>query len=388
VSGVRRVLVALGTRPEVIKLAPVVFALRRVPGLDVRVLATAQHRDLLDQALAPFGLVPDIDLDLMRDGQQLASLTARVVERVDGVLASLRPDLLVVQGDTTTVFGASLAAFYRHVGIGHVEAGLRTHDLTNPFPEEANRQLTSVLATLHFAPTARARAALLAEGVPDDRIAVTGNPVVDALQWLIEHRSVPQGAALEQALPVGSRVLLVTTHRRESWGHEMASICDALRELIARFPDVHVVLPVHPNPEVRKVVTARLEGLERAHLTPPLDYVTFVGLLRRARLVLTDSGGVLEEAVSLGRPVLVLRKHTERPEACERGLAEVVGTDPQAILASASRLLMAAPGEEGVGGSSPYGDGQAAARIATAVSRWFDGRSPLLDPDETFRPSP
>lgn len=387
-SGVRRVLVALGTRPEVIKLAPVVFALRREPNLEVRILATAQHRELLDQALAPFGLVPDIDLDLMRERQQLAALTGRVLERVDEVLGSLQPDLLLVQGDTTTVFGASVAAFYRGVCVGHVEAGLRTRDLTNPFPEEANRRLTSVLAALHFAPTARARLALLAESVPDERIAVTGNTVVDALGWLVEHREIARASPIEQALPPGADVLLVTTHRRESWGRPMANICDAVRDLVARFPNAHVVLPVHPNPDVRSVVTAALEGLARVHLTPPLDYVTFVGLLRRSRLVLTDSGGVLEEAVSLGLPVLVLRTHTERPEGCEGGLAELVGTDAVSIVAAASRLLVKRPGRGVASPSGPYGDGRAAARIATAIRRWFSGRLPLLDPDEAFAPLP
>jgi UDP-N-acetylglucosamine 2-epimerase (non-hydrolysing) len=386
VTDIRRVLVALGTRPEAIKLAPVIRALRLEPGLDVRVLATAQHRQLLDQALAPFDLVPDVDLDLMRDRQQLASLTARVLERVDDTLASWRPDLLIVQGDTTTVFAASLAAFYRGVAVGHVEAGLRTGDLSNPFPEEANRHLTGVLATLHFAPTERARAALLSEGAVESRIVVTGNTVVDALRWIIDRHPPGERPGLTKALPEHAQVLLVTIHRRESWGRDTVSVCDALRALVSKFPDAHVILPVHPNPAVSSVVTAALGDLERIHLTPPLDYVSFVQLLRRARLVLTDSGGVLEEAASLGLPALVLRKHTERPEACESGAAELVGTDTDTIVAAGSRLLTVRPTASTATAASPYGDGRASERIATVVRRWFEGRVPLLDPYEAFAP--
>ena len=388
VTAVKRVVVALGTRPEVIKLAPVVRALRLNSGLDVRVLATAQHRGLLDQALAPFDLVPDVNLDLMQERQQLASLTVRVIERVDDAIPALSPDLLLVQGDTTTVLAASLAAFYRGVPVGHVEAGLRTGDLSNPFPEEANRQLTGVLAALHFAPTERAREALLRESVPDERIVVTGNTVVDGLEWVLRQPyAEPSDPHLARLLANGSPLLLVTAHRRESWGQEIARICDALRVLLLHHPDAHVVFPVHPNAAVATVVGQGLAGAERVHLMPPLDYATFVRLLQRATLVLTDSGGVLEEAASLGRPVLVLRKHTERPEACVGGTAHVVGTDPETIIVAASRLLATPPSHDGTIRSSPYGDGRAASRIATAVERWFDGRLPLLEPAEFFTPA-
>ena len=371
-----------------IKLAPVVRALRLRTGLDVRVLATGQHRRLLDQALAPFHLVPDVDLDLMQDRQQLASLTARIIECVDDALPALAPDLVLVQGDTTTVLAVALAAFYRGVPVGHVEAGLRTGDLSNPFPEEANRRLTGVLAALHFAPTERARRALLRESVPDERIVVTGNTAVDGLEWLLgQPYGGPGNPDLAHLLANGSPLLVVTAHRRESWGPEIARICAALRGLLVHHPDTHVVFPVHPNAAVRTVVSEGLQGVDRVHLMPPLDYATFVRLLQRAALVLTDSGGVLEEAASLGRPALVLRKHTERPEACDDGSARVVGTDPETIMTAASRLLTSTPLHESTIRSSPYGDGRASSRIATAVERWFAGQLPLLDPTETFTPA-
>jgi UDP-N-acetylglucosamine 2-epimerase (non-hydrolysing) len=361
----------MGTRPEAIKLAPVVERLKD-RGHDTVVVSTGQHKEMLEQTLALFGIVPELDLAVMQPNQRLSELTARVLTRVSDALAEIQPDVVLVQGDTTTAFAAALAAFYTGLPVGHVEAGLRSLDPRNPFPEEANRRLVAVTAGMHFAPTRRAAANLIREGVASERIVVTGNTVVDALSTLL-----PAARALRAADPLLSRsgdgrLLLVTSHRRESWGADLESICLALTDLVTRFDDVHVIWPVHLNPNVRTTVTRLLGGTARIHLAPPVDYMAFLQLMERAHLVLTDSGGVQEEAPSLAKPVLVLRKLTERPEACESGAARIVGTDRATIVREASRLLSEPSAYAAMAtGINPFGDGHAADRIVDALEGWM-----------------
>ncbi len=360
----RRILVGVGTRPEAIKMAPVIRALRGRPWAEVRVLATAQHRELLDQVLAFFGIVPDVDLDLMRPGQTLADLTSRMLLAVDRALAAERPDLVLAQGDTTTVMVMALACFYRRIPFGHVEAGLRTGDRAAPFPEEMNRALTGWLADLHFAPTAGAAANLRREGVADARVLVTGNPVIDALLWAAA-QDLPR-----DVLPGdGRRLVLLTAHRRESFGAPLRAVLGAVRDLVA-CRDIAVLYPVHPNPNVQSAAREVLGRLPHVHLVEPLDYPRFVAAMRAAHLILTDSGGVQEEAPSLGKPVLVLRDTTERPEGVAAGNSRLVGTDRAAIVAAALELL----DDERVyarmaQAANPYGDGRAAERIAAGIER-------------------
>jgi UDP-N-acetylglucosamine 2-epimerase (non-hydrolysing) len=382
----KRIAVVMGTRPEAIKMAPVVHELRRHGDrFETIVVATAQHRHMLDQVLSIFRINADVDLDLMRQNQSLSELAARVLTTMDATLRELRPDLLMVQGDTTTVFATSVAAFHLQIPVAHVEAGLRSHDLRNPFPEEMNRRLTSVLTALHLAPTPLGRQELHRENVPAEHIVVTGNTVVDALHQLLQQPFSIHGTPLEGLPLEGHRLLVVTSHRRESWGRDLENTCFALRDLVERFPDLLVVYPVHLNPNVRKTVMSILEGTQRIHLTEPLDYFTFVNLMRRCHLILTDSGGVQEEAPTLGKPLLVLRKLTERPEAFQAGLSKVVGNSREAIVAEASRLLAdEAAYRSMVSLHNPFGDGRAAERIALAVSRWAAGRLPLLQPQEEF----
>jgi UDP-N-acetylglucosamine 2-epimerase (non-hydrolysing) len=375
-----RIAVVLGTRPEAIKLAPVVAALRSHDRWETVIVATAQHRELLDQALVPFGLRPDIDLNLMAPNQSLPDLTTRVVSTMTDTLARLRPSLLLVQGDTTTVFGSALAAFYQDVPVAHVEAGLRTQDIRRPYPEEANRRLTSVLTTLHFAPTPRACRSLLSEGVPRERIAVTGNTVVDAV-LAFRRRLGTEGDPPADGL----RRILLTSHRRENWGEDLRNICVAVRQLVETFDDIEVIYPVHLNPQVKGPVEEFLGNTPRVKLLPPLGYAAFMTALAQATLVLTDSGGVQEEAPSLGKPVLVLRDVTERPEACEAGVARVIGTKTDAIVREVSELLTNRDAYGAmVAAGNPFGDGGAAARIALAIGRWENGETPLLDADDEF----
>ena len=351
-----RVLAVVGTRPEAIKMAPVVLRLRREPEVfSVTVCATAQHRGLLDSPLELFGLKADVDLDLMRHGQSPNQLFARVVAGVDPCLEEQRPDWVLVQGDTTSVMATALAAFHRRIRVAHVEAGLRTGDLASPFPEEMNRRVADLVSTLHFAPTRRSADQLRAEGVCDTGIHVTGNTVVDALSWIV---------ATDPAPPPDAKLVLITTHRRESFGEPMRRVFRAIARLARRFPDHDFVFPVHPNPNV----AAALDELRRVgnvKLVEPVDYRQLVALLRAARIVLTDSGGIQEEAPTFGKPVLVLRETTERPEGVERGVARLVGTDEERIFAEAERLLTdesayAAMARAG----NPYGDGGASERIA------------------------
>ncbi|MCA8956709.1 MAG: UDP-N-acetylglucosamine 2-epimerase (non-hydrolyzing) [Planctomycetes bacterium] len=352
------VLLAIGTRPEAVKLAPVVHELRRRPDVTVRVLATAQHRQMLDQILAFFDVVADIDLDLMRRNQGLAELTSRMVAAVDAVLVDEQPDLVLAQGDTTTVMVTALCAFYRQIRFGHVEAGLRTGNKYSPFPEEMNRSLVARLADLHFAPTERSRANLLHEGIAPDRVSVTGNTVIDALQWAVE-RVDPA----EFAPPEGRRLVLVTAHRREHFGTPFEQICDGVRTIADR-GDTEVLYPVHPNPSISEVARARLADHPRIRLTEPLDYPRFVAAMRAAHLILTDSGGVQEEAPSLGKPILVLRDDTERPEGVDAGTARLVGPHAERIATQANRLLDDPDAyREMARAQNPYGDGHAARRI-------------------------
>ena len=359
-----KIVVVMGTRPEAIKLAPLVAELRRRPNVDLRVVTTGQHRELLDQVLTTFAIVPDDDLNVMRPEQTLAELSGRVLSGVDRLLSTVAPDVLVVQGDTTSAFMCGLGAWYRRVPVAHVEAGLRTGLLSDPFPEEMNRRLTARIASLHFAPTARARMALLDEGVADDTIFVTGNTIVDALLHIRRCDSYQNGP-----LPVGvdraQRLLLVTLHRRESWGPRLDGMCRAIRRIAEMRPDVRIVFPVHANPVVRRIVHDTLGGDPRIELIQPTDYQTFIKLMDASWLVLTDSGGVQEEAPVLGRPVLVLRETTERPEAIECGVARAIGTDPDAIVRHTLALLDN-PAEHArmAQATSPFGDGHAAQRIA------------------------
>jgi UDP-N-acetylglucosamine 2-epimerase (non-hydrolysing) len=377
--------VVFGTRPEAIKMAPVVFELQKRPEFRPVLIATSQHRQMLDQVLQIFNIQPDIDLDLMQPNQTLSGITCRVLQATDTLLQTTPLDCLMVQGDTTTAFAAALAAFYRRIPVAHVEAGLRTGDIQNPYPEEVNRRLAAVVTDLHFAPTAIARENLLAEGVSQERIVVTGNTVVDAVHTLMNLGAMNQ--PLPDGIPNdGSKIVLVTSHRRESWGADLENICAALRTLVFRFPDVRVVYPVHLNPNVRDTVQECLGGVDRVHLLPPMDYFTFSSLLRSSYLVLTDSGGVQEEAPAHGKPVLVLRKVTERPEASMMGLSVIVGTSREAIVHEASKLLKDAAAYRAMAqGQNPYGDGRAAERIVEALSRWFEGQRPPLQQWEEFQ---
>lgn len=352
-------------------MAPVLHALKDA-GADARVCVSAQHRGMLDQVLELFDIRPDADLDLMRPNQTLDGLTAAVIEGVSDVLDKVRPDMVLVHGDTTTTFAAALAAFYKRIPVGHVEAGLRTGDIYAPFPEEVNRRLTDGLSTLYFAPTEAARQNLLSEGMNDKRIFVTGNTVVDALFMTRERLSADHAlqASIDAAYPypaAGRRMVLVTGHRRENFGDGFENICRALADLAAR-GDIDIVYPVHLNPNVQKPVNDILGNIENVHLSPPVDYPTIVHLMGKAHFVITDSGGIQEEAPSLGKPVLVMRDVTERPEAVDAGTVKLVGTDPAKIITEASALLDNDAAYESMSRAhNPYGDGKAAGRIVTEV---------------------
>lgn len=365
----KRILLIVGTRPEAIKLAPLVHTLRGfAKEAETVVCATGQHREMLRNTLAAFDLQADIDLDLMQTAQHPTDLLGRLLLALRPVIENARPDVVVVQGDTTSVMAGALAGFMSEVAVAHVEAGLRTQDKRAPFPEEVNRRVTGVVADYHFAPTARSRANLLGEGVPASSIYLTGNTVVDALRWM-EARvsSEPLPPTLH---PGEKRLILVTAHRRESFGQPFRELCLALRELAERFEDVELVYPVHLNPRVQEPVREILGDCARVRLVEPLGYREFVGLLSRATLVLTDSGGVQEEAPALGKPVLVLREKTERPEAVEAGVVKLVGTSRERIVREAQRLLMDANAYRTMARRSDlYGDGRASQRIAEVLLR-------------------
>lgn len=376
-----RVLTAFGTRPEAIKMAPVVRALAAADDMDARVCITAQHREMLDQVLDLFAITPDYDLNLMKPGQDLTDITVSVLQGLRPILAEFQPDLLLVHGDTTTTLSASLAAYYRRIAVGHVEAGLRTGNILSPWPEEVNRKVAGTITRLHFAPTERSRANLLAENVPAADVHVTGNTVIDALQDVVARLETDTSLSAELAarfdLDAGKRMILVTGHRRESFGDGFERICAALAR-IARREDVEIVYPVHLNPNVKGPVEAHLGDVANVHLIAPQDYLPFVHLMHRSALILTDSGGVQEEAPSLGKPVLVMRDTTERPEAVEAGTVRLVGTDVDLIVESVDRLLDDRAAYEAMSfAHNPYGDGRAAGRILSAIRQWRSGIEPV-----------
>lgn len=362
-----KVMLIFGTRPEAVKLAPVINFLRRVQGIEVVVLSTGQHDDLLAPILNWFDITPDIDLHVMRPNQTPTSVAAEVLLRLEPILRQERPDWVLVQGDTTTVMAAAVAAHYARARIGHVEAGLRSYDRQNPFPEEANRVIAGHLADLHFAPTEAARQNLLREGIDPTTVLVTGNPVVDALQMVRTRLSEIQVDSSLSALPTDKPLILVTAHRRENFGRSIRDICAALKGIV-RLNDVHIVYPVHPNPNIQQPVTELLMEEPSITLLPPLDYLSFIWLMERSYLILTDSGGLQEEGACLGKPVFVLREVTERPEAVAAGVARIVGTIPENIIRDVSSVLsdadcyarMARP-------IDVFGDGKAAERIANAL---------------------
>jgi UDP-N-acetylglucosamine 2-epimerase (non-hydrolysing) len=364
-----KVLTVFGTRPEAIKMAPVVMELvRRSSQFISRVCVTAQHREMLDQVLDLFGITPDYDLNIMQNNQTPTQVAASVLAGMEPILEQERPDWVLVQGDTTTVAAAAWAAFYGRVRVGHVEAGLRTHNKQLPFPEEVNRRIASVIADLHFAPTASARDNLLREGIIEDRTHVTGNPVIDALHY-VANLPYDYDRGVLAGIPLQQRIVLVTAHRRENFGLPIQQICLAIRDLAQAYSgDVHFVYPVHPNPNVQVPVHRILDGVTGVTLMPPLDYLPLVHLMKRATLVLTDSGGLQEEAPALGKPVLVMRYETERPEAVASGGVRLVGPDPSQIIEWTRRLLdNKAEYERMAHVASPYGDGHASQRIVTAL---------------------
>jgi len=362
-----KILCVVGTRPEAIKMAPVILALRKTSWAEVGVCATAQHREMLDEALRIFGIAPDFDLDAMRPNQTLSELTARLLTGIDTLLENERPKMVIAQGDTTTVFASALTCFYRRIPFAHVEAGLRTGDINKPFPEEMNRVLAGRLASLHFAPTERARMTLLADGHPAESIHLTGNTVIDSLMTVAAQK--PEHGL---QLPVGSRLILLTAHRRENFGAPMSEVFRAVQTLTRRHPEIHIVYPVHPNPNVRGSAHEAFADNPQVTLCDPLDYRRLVALLQAAEFVLTDSGGIQEEAPALGRPVLVLRSETERPEAVESGVAKLVGASCDSIIDAAEELLSNSEAYERMSrGGSPYGDGRAAERIVAALADYL-----------------
>jgi UDP-N-acetylglucosamine 2-epimerase (non-hydrolysing) len=387
----KRVMVVFGTRPEAIKVAPLIQALAAAPWSRPVVAVTAQHRRILDQVLELFAIRPNYDLDIMRLGQTLTDVTVGALGGLGPVLADADPDLVVAQGDTTTTFAAALAGFYRRVPVVHLEAGLRTGDVLSPYPEEMNRRLTSQLASLHLAPTPTARANLLAQGIDPSSVVVTGNTVIDALHWTVGRRMPYRDRELAELDADPRPVLLVTAHRRESWGEPMTAIGAALADLAQSQPDLLVVLPVHPNPRVREALLPAVAGLGNVVVVEPLAYGEFARLLDRATIVLTDSGGVQEEAPSLGKPVLVMRDTTERPEAVAAGTARLVGTDRDQIVANVCSLLHDADAYAAMANAvNPYGDGRAAERSCQAMARFlgldatvseFTASSPPSSPD-------
>jgi len=376
---VKKVLTIFGTRPEAIKLAPILVELNKHPTMQSRICVTAQHREMLDQVLGLFSIVPDIDLNLMRTGQTLAAITARVVEGIDSVLQEETPDIVLVQGDTTTVMASALAAFYRGIPVGHVEAGLRSGDIGSPFPEEMNRRVATLVSRLHFAPTHAAMKVLLQEGVPEERIFLTGNPVIDALQMIVDSPmpkmvvELLSRASLDGGVSNDRKLILVTAHRRENFGKRFESLCRGLKSIVQRNPDVVLIYPVHLNPNVQKPVLQILGGQDRIVLSDPVEYDVMAHLMKAAYIVLTDSGGIQEEAPSLGKPVLVMRTETERPEGIEAGTAKLIGPFEDRIVAETEILLRdPAMYEKMAKAINPYGDGHAAERIVAIIMKYID----------------
>ncbi len=374
-----KVLIVFGTRPETIKLAPVINELKAHPNIfNTKICVTAQHRQMLDQVLEIFDITPDYDLKIMKDNQSLFDVTADCLKKIEPILKKEKPDIILVQGDTTTCFIASLAAYYLKIKIGHIEAGLRTIDKFNPFPEEMNRRLTDHLADLHFAPTQTARENLLKEGIHPSKIHVTGNTVIDALLFTIEKQKDKRiqkelSKALLKRYNISfdtNKFILVTGHRRESFGPEFQNICNGLKRIALHHPQITIIYPVHLNPNVQKPVKKILSGLDNIHLLEPLDYFTFVYLMSRAHIILTDSGGIQEEAPSLGKPVLVMRKKTERPEGIKAGSAKLIGTSTESIFVQATNLLENESLYKRMSSkANPYGDGKASHRIVDILRR-------------------
>jgi UDP-N-acetylglucosamine 2-epimerase (non-hydrolysing) len=367
-----RIMAVFGTRPEAIKMAPVVKALQKESHFETTVCVTAQHREMLDQVLELFSIKPDYDLNIMQEKQSLSEVTCRVLKGMDQLLKEYKPHMILVHGDTTTTFAASLAAFYHKVKIGHVEAGLRTHNRYFPFPEEMNRRLAGSLANLHFAPTKRAKLNLLNEGVLEENIFITGNTVIDAMAYTIAENYLFKNEELQKIDYDNKKVLLVTAHRRENWGEGLENICKALRALVDNYPDIELVYLVHLNPMVLNTVKKNLHGLDRVHLLPPLDIRETHNLISKSYLVMTDSGGIQEEAPHLGKPVLVFRKETERPEAVQVGTVKLVGTDYQSIVNTARELLIDPTAYDNMSKAiNPYGDGKASIRIVKILQYYF-----------------
>ena len=373
----KRILIIFGTRPEAIKMAPLIKALKKEKSFETKICVTAQHREMLDQVLDVFGIIPDYDLDLMKKGQNLYDITSSVLGGIKHVLEDYNPDIILVHGDTTTTFSASLAAFYKKIKIGHIEAGLRTNDIYSPWPEEANRQLTGVLATYHFAPTNIAKKNLLQENKKEENIVVTGNTVIDALYLMLEKIKKNKNLKDEIIENIMSSILnnkdfyiekskfiLLTGHRRENFGQGFVNICNALKKIALEYQDMHIIYPVHLNPNVREPVNNILSGVKNIHLIEPLGYKEFVYLMNKSYFVITDSGGIQEEAPSLGKPVLVMRDTTERPEAVEAGTVKLVGTDPEIIFSEAQKLICDTNEYKKMSQAhNPYGDGKASKRI-------------------------
>lgn len=367
-----RIMTVYGTRPEAIKVAPILRALDDCPDLESIPVVTGQHREMLDQVNELFGIVPKHDLDVLVPGQTLAGITSRILDGFDPILEAEKPDAVVVQGDTTTSTAAALAAFYRGVPVVHVEAGLRSHNIHSPFPEEANRKITSQLAALHLAPTSESRANLLAEGVDPATVVVTGNTVIDALLATVSQHHALSDPRLTALVAEGAPTLLVTTHRRESWGERMVGVGRALRRISEQFPELRIVLPLHRNPLVRDALLPSVHDRESIIVTEPLSYTEFATVLAASRIVLTDSGGVQEEAPSLGKPVLVMRENTERPEAVAAGTVRLIGTDEDRIVSEVSRLYTDADAYGAMAHAvNPYGDGHAAERTIAALRAMF-----------------
>ncbi|MDH3000144.1 UDP-N-acetyl glucosamine 2-epimerase [Chelonobacter oris] len=372
-----KILTVFGTRPEAIKMAPLAQALAGDPQIEAKVCVTAQHREMLDQVLHLFGLVPDYDLNIMKSGQDLTDISVRILQELKAVLATFKPDLVLVHGDTTTTFAAALACYYQQIKVAHVEAGLRTGNIYSPWPEEGNRCLTGAIASYHFAPTRSAQQNLLAEKKPNENIVVTGNTVIDALLWV--KQKLAADTALAQILEEGypfldpqKKLLLVTGHRRESFGAGFERICESLATLAKNHRDLQIVYPVHLNPNVREPVERWLSSIDNVFLIEPQDYLPFVYLMNRAYLILTDSGGIQEEAPSLGKPVLVMRDTTERPEAVAAGTVRLVGIDPQKIITEVERLLAEPEHYQAMAkANNPYGDGKACERIVSAIKQFL-----------------
>ena len=359
----KKLMFVFGTRPEVSKLAPVIFEAQKEPALETIIVSTGQHREMLDQMLKIFGITPDIDLDVMEERQSLSSVTVRIIERLDPVILRYRPDMVIVQGDTSTAFLASLVSFYNKIPVAHVEAGLRSFDIYNPFPEEANRRFISVIASLNLAPTKKAKENLLKEGIKEESIIVTGNTIVDAVHWI--SKDLPETTT-------DKKLILVTAHRRENWGEPMKELALAIKELVYEFPDVVFIIPLHKNPIVREIFNDILSSVERVKLLEPLDYPSLIGVMKNSYLILTDSGGIQEEAPTFGKPVLVLRETTERPEGVERGVARLIGMHRESIVNSVKELLVDRSAYIAMSkAGNPYGDGKAGERVVRAIMYFF-----------------